>query len=934
MTKCLRAARRVPHRSAAPLAALCIAIASAAPAAAQPKPTIPPADYGRFETLVAPVLAPRGDWIAYRINRVDETSELRIRPVAADTTFVVAWGTSPRFSPAGRHVAWAVGVSPEEQRRLERERETVRLQATVRDLDTGEERTYDEVREFRFDATGRFLALHGYAPDEPKGKGADLKLLDLASGTITTFGNVAEYAWSDVGTHVAMAIATGGQVGNGVHVYTAAAQRLRALDASGSSYRRLAWRRDAPDLAVLRSVREVDEDSAAHTLLIWRDVARAARQSALDLAGTALGATHVLTRHASPRWSDDGRSIALGLRSAPDPVSPPTVEEAAGDSAQQNDVELPSLQIWHTADVRLIAQQKVQAAADARRTITAVWTPADGRIVAIGTDVMENAIVLGDWRYGVEKVAAPYPWGARFGRRYHDVRLVDLATGERSLALERVRYSWESPGGRYLLHFDGRDYWTYDVRSGRRVNITAALPAVFADTAYDTPTDVLPPHGVAGWLAGDAAVLLNDRYDVWRVAPDGSRGERLTRGEEDEVVHRLVRLDTREPFIDARAPLYFSLYGRWTKQRGYARLRPGRTPERLLLEDRMVTGLARADSADVFLFRKEARDVPPALFAAGADLASARRITGTNPFAGDYAWGRAELIDFESEAGVRLQGTLLYPANHDPAMRYPMIVYAYEILTPQMHAFQPPSERSYYNVTAWTQHGYFVLLPDVVFRARDPGVSLLEALHPAVRAVVDRGLVDEQRVGFIGHSWGGYHAAYVATHSDAFAASVAGAPLTDFVSFMGQIHWNSGAAETDHWETGQARMEVPYWEDPEAHHRNSPLHRVHEMTTPLLMAHGTKDGVVEFFQATVFYNFARRAGRQMVLLVYEDEDHGFQKKPNQIDYHRRILEWFGHYLRGEPAPAWISDGIRLDAQEEEKRRVAELRPAVQVNGAR
>ncbi len=65
---------------------------------------------------------------------------------------------------------------------------------------------------------------------------------------------------------------------------------------------------------------------------------------------------------------------------------------------------------------------------------------------------------------------------------------------------------------------------------------------------------------------------------------------------------------------------------------------------------------------------------------------------------------------------------------------------------------------------------------------------------------------------------------------------------------MGQIHWRPGVPEADHWETGQARMVVPYWEDPDGHHRNSPLHGVHEMTTPILMAHGDEDSVVEFFQ--------------------------------------------------------------------------------------
>ena len=41
------------------------------------------------------------------------------------------------------------------------------------------------------------------------------------------------------------------------------------------------------------------------------------------------------------------------------------------------------------------------------------------------------------------------------------------------------------------------------------------------------------------------------------------------------------------------------------------------------------------------------------------------------------------------------------------------------------------------------------------------------------------------------------------------------------------------------------------------------------------------------------------------MLVYPGEDHGLRQKQNQIDYHRRILEWFGHYLKGEPAAEWM-----------------------------
>jgi len=76
----------------------------------------------------------------------------------------------------------------------------------------------------------------------------------------------------------------------------------------------------------------------------------------------------------------------------------------------------------------------------------------------------------------------------------------------------------------------------------------------------------------------------------------------------------------------------------------------------------------------------------------------------------------------------------------------------------------------------------------------------------------------------------------------------------------------------------------------------------------MLLEAGSDDGTVDPRQASLFYNYARRAGKDVVLLMYPGEGHGLQKKENQLDYERRILQWFGHYLKGDPAPAWIANG--------------------------
>ena len=102
---------------------------------------------------------------------------------------------------------------------------------------------------------------------------------------------------------------------------------------------------------------------------------------------------------------------------------------------------------------------------------------------------------------------------------------------------------------------------------------------------------------------------------------------------------------------------------------------------------------------------------------------------------------------------------------------------------------------------------------------------------------------------------------------------------------------------------------MPVYEDLAAYTRNSAVFTVNTMTTPLLIEVGDADGTVFWHQGVELYNAARRAKKDVVLLVYGGEDHGLRQKANQIDYHRRIMEWFGHYLKGEPAAPWITNGV-------------------------
>jgi dipeptidyl aminopeptidase/acylaminoacyl peptidase len=902
---------------------LSIVLVLALPAGARAqKPAVTPADHGKWESLAAAALAPNGQWLAYGINRVNEENELRLRSIARDSTIAVKFATAPMFSADSRWIAYAVGVSPAERARLEREKKPIRSAVGFRNLATGVETVVADIASFRFSGDGRFLAMRGY-PAEGK-RTANLFVQDLAAGTRLTFGNIGAFGWSEPGALLALTVETESGAGNALQVYDAGRGSLKVLESSASLYRAPVWRAKAQDLAVLRTRIDKGFRDTAHVVLAFTGVAldKPARRELDPASAAGFPQAMRVAEYRSPEWAKDGSAILIGLRPRERAASKADSSSGAtggGSNGATRDTtrakgepeKVSDVQIWHARDVRIMPQQKAQEQQDMQRTLPATWHLAEGRVVQLGDDPLEPARMLEGGRFAVESDATPYPTGAMFGRDYQDVWVTDARTGARRKVLDKIRFfHGASPTGNRLLAYDGKDYIAVDVATGARVNLTAKVQGSFADADYDYPSDLTPPSGFAGWLKDDRAVLVYDQFDVWSLATDGSGGKRLTDGAREGVVYRYARTLRDAEGIDPSKPIYFSISGKRSKKTGYARMLPGKAVERLVFDDARVSRLLRADSTDVFAFTRERFDDSPDWFVAEDDFRAARQVSATNPFQKDYAWGRSEIVDFKSSKGRDLQGALYYPANYDASRKYPMIVYTYELLSQNVHNYVVPSERSYYNFSVFTANGYVVFTPDIVFTGREPGMSVLESVEPGVRAVVAHGLVDSARVGIVGHSWGGYEATFLPTRTNIFAASVAGAPITNFLSFAGAIHWTPGIPEFSHWETGQARMDVPPWEDVDAYLRNSPIAKVQDLKTPMLMEVGDADGTVDWHQGIEFYNFARRAGKSdFVLLVYPGEDHGLRKKENQIDYHRRILQWFGHYLKGEPAPKWMKDGM-------------------------
>ncbi|HYV98286.1 MAG TPA: prolyl oligopeptidase family serine peptidase [Gemmatimonadaceae bacterium] len=876
------------------------------------------ADYGKWETAGGVTLSPNGKWFAYTISRASGGSELHYQMVSDDSSRTVRGGSGAEFTANGRYLIYSVNPSAEggEGRGGRGGRGgraggaaasgDSRSHLVILDLQSGTQTSIPEAQGYSLSGDQRFMALRRSSSGNRSSRGADLVIHAIAGDRADlTLGGVADYAWSPNGAALAMTIDVDGRGGNGVQVLDASTGTLRALETGEARYSDLLWRRKSDDLLAYRSRTDTAYADTGFVVLAWRGASNPATKVRVYDFGVDRSFPQGMrvSPYQFPQWNDDGSAIFVGIGSREERPA----DRGTGGTGDRGPGPA-NVEVWHAKDVRQYTQQRLQAAQERTRTQLAVWHIDANKFVRLADDSMPGVNLSINQRVAITTDAAPYQRDGMFGRPYRDVFRVDLMTGARSKIITRIAGQARlSPEGRYAAYSQNGQWMMLDLSTGKPANLTGTLKVPFMNMEDDHPAAERSPYGLAGWTTGEKSVVIYDRYDLWRVNVDGTDPVRLTKGREDSTVYRRVTLDNDERTIDLAKPMYLSATGDVSKKSGYARLSSGAV-ERLVWLDKQVTGLRKADSSDVLAYQRQAYEDSPDWYV-GAKLDGAKQMTHTNAFQDQYYWGKQELFTYKNKSGQQLQAMLTYPADYRPGVKYPMVVYFYEKLSDGFHQYVAPSDRAVYSTQVFSQEGYFVLRPDITFRPRDPGVSALECVTAAVNSVVARGLIDPKKVGTMGHSWGGYESAYFATHSNGvFAASIAGAPLTDLISFYGYTSGNTGAAETGHFEVGQERMQVPFWEDPQAYIRNSSVFAIDKLDIPLLLEEGDMDGNVNPFQSQELYNFARRLGKNVVYLVYNGENHNLAQRNNQMDYQQRQLEWFNHYLKGEPAAKWITDG--------------------------
>jgi len=468
---------------------------------------------------------------------------------------------------------------------------------------------------------------------------------------------------------------------------------------------------------------------------------------------------------------------------------------------------------------------------------------------------------------------------ARRGGSEYSLSRFDLQSGGRALLRERsderISATWNEAG----------DHWVWTDEGD------VFIRSVFEEEGRNLTGSGRPFHD------GEDTTKVN--FSVMRFSPDGEHILCSTRlgyslvevatGEVEHVYEHEGEEDDRPRLsLTAWSPdgrwLYLTTAARDRWERGLVRLdlQSGRMED--LVKD---TGVYRSwrltEDGSTFFYSASDGDHPNELYRADAGFTQVEQITNLNPRLAERSLTRSELVTYLDTDGEELYGILYYPVGYEEGKRYPLVCEIYETFF--NNGFNT-------NMNMFTAAGFFGFRPSVHLVEGYPGESWIKGVTAGINKLIERGLVDPDKLGVQGGSYGGYATALLITQTPRFAAAINISGKVNMVSFYGDSP-RLGIRNIQAPEWGQDRIGGSLWDYPERYIEHSAIMFADRIETPLMLITGDLDPNVPARQSMEMYYTMRRLGKDVVWVRYAD---GAHSPPNSAaeyhDYWERIIGWY------------------------------------------
>ena len=604
-------------------------------------------------------------------------------------------------------------------------------------------------------------------------------------------------------------------------------------------------------------------------------------------------------------WSPDGAMLLIGLR--------PDGWAADARAAFVALTEAPVIVQDSRND--FLAWDRVRNIA--ARQITALVSPQDGSVREVLADVTPSGLGFSeDGSYVTYSTATrtKTSYTRRDGTEYELFRLALADGGEpeslRDTGEDRMSANWNAARdafaygerGSVFVRRLGEDE-AVDVTAGHRGPADEGDGAEAGDAANRgggaggtgdpdaaDPDSTRIRFSLQRWSPSGDQLLLSSQ-DAWHLLDLGT-GDLRTLLELEEDSDTRPRRQVQAWSDDGRH-LYFSYAARERWQRGLKRLEVATGAiETLFLDDNLYRSWNIADGGATIVYTMSDGDHPDEIWTTATDRLAPRQLTTSNPQLDDVALTRSELVEYLDVDGNTLYGILYYPANYEPGRTYPLVAEIYE---------QYFDNGFNENMNLITAQGWFGFRPSVRFEEGFPGEAWLKAVPNAINKIIERGLVDPEKVGVYGQSYGGYATNLLITQTDRFAAAANVSGKVNIISFLGdspKITTRNYAAA----EVGQDRIGATLWEQPHKYIEHSAVMFADRIETPLLMLSGEGDWNVPATNQREMYYALRRLEKEVVWVHYTAGGHGAGRASTEadfVDHWQRMFDWFAEHFGEE-----------------------------------
>lgn len=581
-----------------------------------------------------------------------------------------------------------------------------------------------------------------------------------------------------------------------------------------------------------------------------------------------------------PQWTSDGKYIITKLR--PEDIDFSTIISPDSEGQVVN--------VWHTdTDEQLGSDKELSRFAWVQGDL-GVFNVDTGDVSFLtrGLYVAEMYLSPDDTAVAVLNIIGAESLTSQ--DVFFELLLVPLNGSSIKCLATNIRFgsrfvSW-APNGKHLIYTHPDGLFLTSTQGDEQKNLTTN----FAENPHFFTRPL--------WNASGTSVFCGFDGHVWEIAPDGSNTRKLTEGLDRHIIGFVAERDTHVIWqSNEEQSICIRTHDPETKKDGFYLINTAAASTTCLFEQQIYLSTPSGNGTKLF-YRAQNATYPEEVWMYDTVTGKQQQVTDLNPHLRDLRYGEARFIESKTAEDKHLRGVLILPADYEEGKRYPLItkVYPGQDLSRKVYTFGLAVEEINFQLLA--AQGFAVLGVDMPPESTDSLVDMPGFVLPAIDEVIEMGIADENRLGIMGFSYGGYCTVGLITQTTRFKAAVCGGGIYNLTSVYGRLSKGGHSSGIGWAETGQGRMGGSLWEQRQKYIDNSPIFHLDKIETPVLIYCGEGFGGDDYAQSGELFSGLRRLKKKATFVWYRGEGHpATEWRPeHRTDYQKRILDWFQKHL--------------------------------------